>query len=82
MRRLVVVRGSKMGMSSDQDFGGLPSAHSGNSSFGSYQLAASDRQMCTSGRSVIAVSRHPIRSSTVSLPSREATMCDPHCEQK
>ena len=45
MPRLVVVRGSKMREEIDQAFGAVPSGHSGNSAFGSYQLAASDRQM-------------------------------------
>src|SRR5260370_17090787 len=38
--------------------------------------------MCILGRSAIGVSRQPIRSRTVSLPSRAATICEPHWVQK
>src|SRR4051812_12035643 len=36
--------------------GRLPSGHSGNASFGSHQFAASERQVCTRGRSAMT---HP-----------------------
>src|SRR4029079_13326527 len=56
--------------------------HSGNSSFGLNHEAPSDRQIWTLGRWVVGVSKQPIRNRMVPLPSRSATICEPHCEQK
>src|SRR5262249_47537678 len=63
-------------------FTGVPSGHSGKRSFGSNHEAASDRQICILGRSTIEVSRQPIRSRIIPLPSRAATICEPHWGQK
>src|SRR5207253_4327616 len=60
----------------------MPSGHSGNWSLGSNHAAPSDRQMCTLGHAAIGASRQPIRSRMVSLPSRAATICEPHWVQK
>src|SRR6516165_973275 len=54
------------------------SGNSARTSPGSYQLAASDRHMCSFGRSVTGVSRHPSRSSTF---GRSAMICELHLVQ-
>src|SRR5204863_6226303 len=59
-----------------------PSGFSGHSALGSYQGAASDRQMCSCGRSATAVSRQPNRSSTTCCATRSAMMCEPQRLQK
>ena len=59
-----------------------PSGFSGNCCLGSYQGAASDRQIWTCGRSVTGVSRQPSRSSTTGWATRSAMMCEPHWVQK
>src|ERR1700752_708858 len=60
--------------------GGL-CGNSGSSTLGSYQDAASERQMCALGLGSIGVTRQPSRSSSVGWPVRSATMCEPQREQ-
>src|SRR5215218_10075773 len=55
--------------------------NSGTSSFGSYQDAASERQIWARGVASIGVSRQPSRSITVGWPVRSATICEPQREQ-
>src|SRR5262249_41076896 len=59
-----------------------PSGFSGNCCLGSYQGAASDRQMWIWGLSVTRVSRQPRRSSRTGGGMRWARMGEPQREQK